>query len=141
MILFDVSENPDSSIGEIAARCGFPQSHVSASVARLRDLGALRTSIDRADRRRTLVRVSPGVRRWIARRTSGSVDHALAAELDDGEVDALAEVNAALDLLAQRLIPRALRFLRSDPGARSSAQRIPATSDTSSGGPTTAVDR
>ncbi len=31
MILVNVSEHPDSSIGEIASRTGFPQSHVSAS--------------------------------------------------------------------------------------------------------------
>jgi DNA-binding IclR family transcriptional regulator len=41
MVLIDVSEHADSSIGEIAARTGFPQSHVSASVARLRELGTL----------------------------------------------------------------------------------------------------
>ena len=36
MILIHVAEHPDSSVGEIASRTGFPQSHVSASVARLR---------------------------------------------------------------------------------------------------------
>src|SRR5919199_6202025 len=56
-VLLDVFEHPNSSIGEIAARTGFPQSHVSAAVARLQALGgALETTVDPQDRRRTLVR-------------------------------------------------------------------------------------
>ena len=50
MILIDIAEHPDSSVGEIASRTGFPQSHVSTSIARLRELGALVTSIDPSDR-------------------------------------------------------------------------------------------
>ena len=59
MVLTDVFENPDSSISEITARTGFPQSHVSAAVAKFRDAGVFVTTVDPADRRRTLVRRSP----------------------------------------------------------------------------------
>src|ERR1700722_297143 len=58
MVVIDVAEHPDSAIGEITARTGFPQSHVSASVARLRELGAVHTTPDPADGRRTLVRIT-----------------------------------------------------------------------------------
>src|SRR5436190_17929609 len=53
-VYLDVVANPNSSIGEIAERTGFPQSHVSASVARLRAIAtALETTVDPEDRRRT----------------------------------------------------------------------------------------
>src|SRR5215469_15091318 len=78
MILIDIAEHPDSSVGEVASRTGFPQSHVSASVARLRELGALVTSSDPRDRRRTLTRLAPGIRQR-ARRAEVPVDTALAA--------------------------------------------------------------
>ncbi|MBM7775373.1 DNA-binding transcriptional ArsR family regulator [Actinokineospora baliensis] len=60
-VLVDVFEHPDSSIQDITARTGLPQSHVSASVARLREVGVLTTSQDPTDRRRTLVRRARGV--------------------------------------------------------------------------------
>src|SRR6266542_4942792 len=60
-ILIDVFEHPNSSIGEITARTGFPQSQVSASVAKLREGGALVTEADPGDRRRTLVHPHPAI--------------------------------------------------------------------------------
>jgi DNA-binding MarR family transcriptional regulator len=109
MILIDVSEHPDSSIGEIVSRTGFPQSHVSASVAQLRDRGALETSVDPGDGRRTLARLAPGMRERAARRASVPVDGALAAALDTSDRGHLKEVLEALEVLTARLIPRALR--------------------------------
>src|SRR4051794_646123 len=41
MVLFDIAENPDSSISDVTARVRFPQSQVSACVARLRDNGVV----------------------------------------------------------------------------------------------------
>src|SRR5215470_7868218 len=58
-VLIDVCQHPNSSIGEITARTGFPQSHVAASVARLRKERAVVTVVDSSDRRRTLVGPSP----------------------------------------------------------------------------------
>src|SRR5262249_9785349 len=58
-VLIDICEHPNSSIGEIAARTGFPQSHVSASVGRLREERAVVTVVDSSDHRRTLVGPSP----------------------------------------------------------------------------------
>ena len=58
LVLRDVFAHPDSSITEVTARTGLPQSYVSDSVARLRDQGIVETSADPADGRRTLVRVT-----------------------------------------------------------------------------------
>src|SRR4051794_36990823 len=59
MVLVDVFDHPGSTIGQIVERTGFPQSHVSGAVARLRDDGVLTTTVDPLDRRRTLVAPSP----------------------------------------------------------------------------------
>ncbi|MBI3970771.1 MAG: MarR family transcriptional regulator [Chloroflexi bacterium] len=113
-VLIDVFEHPNSSISEIAARTGFPQSHVSASVARLRAIsGALETMVDPKDRRRTLVRASPEARRQAAQRVSAPIDGALAAALGTDDPQEIGEVVAALEALAQRLTPEALTRIRS----------------------------
>jgi DNA-binding MarR family transcriptional regulator len=89
MVLVDISMSPGSSIGEITARTGFPQSHVSASVARLREQGVLETSVDAVDGRRTL-----------------------AAEVASPDREDLAQVIDALEAVAERIIPQALRRTR-----------------------------
>lgn len=104
MIVIDIGEHPDSSIGEITTRTGFPQSHVSASVARLRELGALTTWADPRDRRRTLVRLSPAVRQR-AERVSVPVDDQLAAAMPGDDADALRKVIDALETLSSQLAP------------------------------------
>ena len=106
LVLRDVFAHPGSSITDITARTGLPQSYVSESVARLRSQGILETSADPADGRRTLVRVSAGHPRTVAVKGSAPVDGALAAAL--GEPDggpAVAEIVATLSALAERLRP------------------------------------
>jgi DNA-binding MarR family transcriptional regulator len=107
-VLVDALTHTGSSISEITGRTGFPQSHVSASVARLRELGALVTEVDPADRRRTLVQAGPGVMERASQRTSVPVDATIAAALGPHSEGDLAEVLAALDLLARRLAPGVL---------------------------------
>lgn len=104
MILIDIAEHPDSAVGEIASRTGFPQSHVSASVARLRELGALVTSTDPRDQRRTLARLAPGIRQR-SQRAAVPVEATLAAALDSSDPTEVEEVIEALDGLAARLMP------------------------------------
>jgi DNA-binding MarR family transcriptional regulator len=111
MVLVDVYEHPGSTIGQIVERTGFPQSIVSAAVARLRESGALETTTDPADRRRTLVAPSleHQARAAQAEHEQPPVDDLLAAALverlgPDGAVH-LPEVTAALDLLARLLTP------------------------------------
>src|SRR3569833_3284352 len=50
-------KNPGSPVSEIKARTGFAQSHVSESVARLKERGLAETSPEPADRRRTRVQL------------------------------------------------------------------------------------
>ncbi len=111
-ILLDVFEHPDTSVGEIAARTGFPQSHVSASVAKLRESGTFVTTIDPNDRRRTLVRRSPDVTRRAADKVKIPIDATVAAALGTNDPIAVVEVLSALELLAQQLTPDTLATLR-----------------------------
>jgi DNA-binding MarR family transcriptional regulator len=96
LIVTDIAEHPGSPIGEIARRTGLPQSHVSQSVARLRERGAVETEGDPNDGRRTLVRLSASVSARAARHGAAHIDALLAeaAGLDDP-----AEVVASLDAL------------------------------------------
>jgi DNA-binding MarR family transcriptional regulator len=121
LVLRDVFAHPGSSISDITARTGLPQSYVSESVAGLRDQGILETSADPADGRRTLARVSPGHSRTVVAKGSVSVDATLAAVL--GEPDGGADVTQiidTLDALAARLRPESpgpvLRQLDQAPG-------------------------
>lgn len=99
-VMIDVFEHPDTSIQEITQRTGYPQSHVSASVTKLRDGGIFVTSTDPKDRRRTLVRASPDVPAR-AQRSARPVDDAVTAAVGPENAD---EVLAALDTLARNLI-------------------------------------
>jgi DNA-binding MarR family transcriptional regulator len=111
MVLVDVIENPDSTIGQIVDRTGFPQSHVSASVARLRDSGMLITMIDPNDRRRTLVAPSKAHIAKVKRSRSRHepIDAVVKAALIDdfGPTGAehLDEVTEALNVLSRLLTP------------------------------------
>ena len=91
LILIDLAEHPGSSIGEITARTGLPQSHVSQSVARLRARGALETASDPRDGRRTLVRLSADLPERAARLGSASVEARLAEALDVSDPGELVE--------------------------------------------------
>jgi DNA-binding MarR family transcriptional regulator len=122
-VLVDAFSYPDSSISEIASRTGFPQSHVSMSVARLRELGALSTRADPSDRRRTLVRATSGALERGAERGSDPVDATLRAAMvtETTEKD-LAQALTALDVLATALMPR-LPFVDGPRSAEMPAKR------------------
>jgi hypothetical protein len=104
-VLLDVYEHPGSSVSEITARTGFPQSHVSASVARLREAGALITTTDPTDRRRTLAAPNPDVQRRVPSMPWVSVDQVLATAIGTDDPEQVAAALAALDLL-DRLLSR-----------------------------------
>lgn len=109
LVALDVAYHPGSSISEITDRTGFPQSHVSSSVARLRELGIVETAVDEDDRRRTLVRLTGAAVARAGSRRSEPVDAAITRALGG---DDPGEVVGALELLAARLTPRALSHLR-----------------------------
>jgi DNA-binding MarR family transcriptional regulator len=105
MVLADVFAHPGSSISEITARTGMPQSHVSETVARLREQGTVESFPDPADRRRTLVRVSAQHPGNVMRAALVPADDALTAALGDVSPDEAADIIKTLEALAARLRP------------------------------------
>ncbi|MEV4550662.1 MarR family transcriptional regulator [Nonomuraea wenchangensis] len=95
-VFVDVLRHPDSAVREIQARTGFAQSHVSASVARMRERGVLETRPDPADGRRTQVRVADRTVHALFRRATSPVDEVVGAALRDP-----ADTARAVALLAE----------------------------------------
>ena len=116
LVVEDLFAHPDSSITDITARSGLPQSVVSACVARLRELGVVQTASDPADGRRTLVRISEQTPRRVAERGAPPADVLIAESFGLSERDGLRDVLASLDVLVARL-PR---------GSHARANRRPA---------------
>ncbi|WP_406199192.1 MarR family transcriptional regulator [Kitasatospora sp. NBC_01560] len=114
VVMSDVYAHPGSAVGEIAARTGLPQSQVSAAVARLREVGSIVTEADPRDRRRLLARRAPEISARRAQVAAAPVDEALARALGTDDPAELAEVLAALEVLARRLTPASLRRLRAE---------------------------
>jgi DNA-binding MarR family transcriptional regulator len=101
-VLEDALKHPGSPVSEIQARTGFAQSHVSVSVARLKERGLIETAPDPADRRRTTVRLAARTRRAILAQAGRSADETLARAVGD---PATAErVRVLLDELAGLLL-------------------------------------
>lgn len=103
-VLRDVTAHPESSIKDITARTGLPQSYVSEWVAKFREHGVLESRSDPADGRRTLVRVSAGHRQIVAEKGSVLVDAALAQALGASDAEAARIIETVADL-ARRLQP------------------------------------
>lgn len=103
LVLEDVFAHPDSSVGEIKARTGLPQSYVSEAIARLRDRKMIETTADRADARRTLARVHPDHPREVVRRGAVSIDGALADALGEPGAAAISTELEVLEAIAARL--------------------------------------
>jgi DNA-binding MarR family transcriptional regulator len=103
LVLLDIGANPGSSISQITARTGFPQSHVSTSVITLRQFGAVRTETDPRDRRRTLVWVVPEAVKRAHNRITSTADAAIGRALGNPPKADVAEVIGALDMVARRL--------------------------------------
>jgi DNA-binding MarR family transcriptional regulator len=82
-IVEDVIRNPGTSVTGISQRTGFVQSHVSVSVARLRERGLVETATDPADGRRTTVQISRSASRAIMRRSRRPIDNAIASAVTD----------------------------------------------------------
>ena len=96
-VLEDVIKHPASSISEINQRTGFVQSHVSASVSRLKERGLVEAATDPSDGRRTRVRVAPhGALHAITRRAARSIDDTIGRTIDDP-----GQARQAIDLLEE----------------------------------------
>jgi DNA-binding MarR family transcriptional regulator len=105
LVLVDVAYHPNSSISEITERTGFPQSLVSAAVARLREARVLESEPDPSDRRRTLVRTTPALREIGQSAGQVPIDAVLAKGLTAEQQGQVPEAVAALDVLARLLTP------------------------------------
>ncbi|MEV0389588.1 MarR family transcriptional regulator [Nonomuraea sp. NPDC050643] len=105
IVVSDLRGHPDTTVGEIATRTGLPQSAVSASIARLRTAGAVTTETDPRDRRRTIIREAPEVSERVTRVRDTPIDEALATALGTDDRQRVRETVAALEDLAERLMP------------------------------------
>jgi DNA-binding MarR family transcriptional regulator len=105
IVVSDLRAHPDTTVGAIAARTGLPQSAVSAAIARLRTAGAVTAETDPSDRRRTIIRETPEVSERVSRIRDTPIDDALAAALGTEDPQRVRRTVAALEELADQLIP------------------------------------
>ena len=99
LVMADLLRHGASPINEITRRTGFVQSRISTAVSALEDRDWVKTETDARDRRRTIVDVTPEIRRNASRATSRSADGVLAELLRDLSEDETTAVIRALDTL------------------------------------------
>ncbi|MFE7565280.1 MarR family winged helix-turn-helix transcriptional regulator [Kitasatospora sp. NPDC057500] len=102
-VVADVYRHPAASVRDIQARTGFAQSHVSVSVARLRERGLLEAAADPRDGRRTLLTVSDWARRTIREHVARPAEPVIAKAVPEPE--RARRVAELLDELAGLLLP------------------------------------
>lgn len=112
VVLGDVVAHPGTTVSEIAARTGLPQSQVSTAVARLESTGSIEGVPDPADRRRRLIRPAATPSARVAEVRAATIDDALTAALPDPGPEAVGEVTAALEVLARHLTPEVAARVR-----------------------------
>jgi DNA-binding MarR family transcriptional regulator len=117
IVMRDVLTHPGSSISDITARTGLPQSHVSESVNKLRVKGIAEINADPADRRRTLVRLAATSQDRVARHSARNADDLLRMALGEVSDDGAHQVIEMLNELA--------RQLRIDPAVPVTASTLP----------------
>jgi len=102
----EIAGNPGSTVGEIAARTGLPQSAISQAVARLVEAGSVVGEPDPADGRRTLLRHVGEASERVAEVRATNIRPALKAAMDDADAASLDAVESALRQLSTALRPR-----------------------------------
>ncbi|QDP98934.1 MarR family transcriptional regulator [Microlunatus elymi] len=103
VVLADILDNSDSTVGEIAARTGLTQSAVSVAVVRLRDSGSVVARTDPRDRRRTLLRRADHVSDRVAEVRGHTVDDAIGQALDTDNAGEISDLVHTLEVVSQRL--------------------------------------
>ncbi|MEV6607264.1 MarR family winged helix-turn-helix transcriptional regulator [Kutzneria sp. NPDC051319] len=98
-VIEDVFKHPGSVVTEIQARTGFAQSHVSASVSRLREQGLVVAEPDPGDRRRTRLTVADLARRAIMHRAGRPADETIAEVVGEGKAARVLKLLAELEEL------------------------------------------
>jgi DNA-binding MarR family transcriptional regulator len=124
VILIDIASNSGTSISEIVVRTGYPQSLVSSTVAKLKDIGVVDTVADPVDRRRTLVTATPMANERARNNPAAAapVERTVADVMVGASAHEVAEVVAALELLARHLMPDVLDDLRDPVAIKEEAQ-------------------
>ncbi len=124
IVMRDVLAHPGSSITDITARTGLPQSYVSESVNKLRVKGIAEINADPTDRRRTLVKLTARHLDQVARHSARDADavlrQALGAVGNDqaaGVISMLTELAARLRAEPARLAVRRIDVARAGPSA------------------------
>jgi DNA-binding MarR family transcriptional regulator len=102
-VIGDVYGHPGTSVQDIRARTGFAQSHVSTSVARLREGGLLDAAPDPSDGRRTLLTASSEARDYIRSRAADTAEPVIARAVPDPAQ--ASRVTELLEELAALLLP------------------------------------
>ncbi len=105
LVMRDVFAHPGSSITDITARTGLPQSYVSESVVRLRERGMAETTVDPADGRRRLVSITGQHLQRVASASVTDADALLLTELGGIDGERARQVIDVLSELARRLRP------------------------------------
>jgi DNA-binding MarR family transcriptional regulator len=100
-VLEHVLRRPNASVRDLQTATSLAQSHVSTTVARLRDRRLVETSSNPDDRRTTLVRLTPKARAAIRRRAG--TDATTALRTATGTAAAARRAAALLDELAELL--------------------------------------
>ncbi|MGY0062007.1 MarR family winged helix-turn-helix transcriptional regulator [Streptomyces sp. LZ34] len=101
----DIAAHPGTTVGDIAARTGLPQSQISTAVARLKEAGSITTAPDPADRRRALISPAAEPSARVAQVRATTIDAALATALGTDDPQRLREVTDALAVLARHFTP------------------------------------
>ncbi|MHA7987710.1 MarR family transcriptional regulator [Rathayibacter sp. CAU 1779] len=102
VVATEIAMYPGTTVAEVTARTGLPQSQVSEAVSQLVTAGSVEAGRDPDDGRRTLLRPARRVSSRVAEVRAGSVD-GVVAELV-GETD-LRRVMDALEFLSAKLSP------------------------------------
>jgi SAM-dependent methyltransferase len=97
LVLADIAQHPDTSVGEIAERTGLPRDHVYASVSRLADEDFLETAVGPAGGQTVIINRDRSFQK------AGPADGALAFAVGAADVGQVRELVAALESLARRL--------------------------------------
>ena len=118
LVLRDLFMNGQSSISDTVNRTGLAQSKVSASVAKFRDRGWVKTSPDPADGRKTLATVTAQVKRQGDQRRARQAQDALDLVLADAQPAERRQLAKALERLHQLLVEERAEEIRTLPSER-----------------------
>lgn len=121
LIASEVFRHAPLSIGELATRTGFVQSHVSNIVVRLAERGQVVIATDSADRRRTLVSPDPHMFAEFHRAAINEADPLIAEVLGESDKQRVEDVINVLELLYVSLQAR-------EAGEHSELKRVAAAS-------------